>query len=279
VNLRELGAFLKSRRDRIRPSDVGLPTGPRRRVPGLRRDEVAMLAGASSDYITDLERGSAQPSEQMLAALARALRLTIDERDHLYRLAGRPLPPAGGPASHIEPALLDLLDRLTATPAQITTDLQVTLVRNDLARALLGPAVTTGTIADSFHHQWFTDPASRLRFHPADHAVYSRNLVADLRAATARRGRNDAESTRLTTTLGQQSAEFAALWREHDVAVKRHDTKRIQHPAVGIVEVNYLSLFSEDGRQRLTWFAPVPGSGAARQLELLAVLGTQSLTV
>jgi transcription regulator MmyB-like protein/helix-turn-helix protein len=277
MNLPELGAFLKSRRDRIRPPDVGLPVGPRRRVPGLRRDEVAMLAGASTDYLIDLERGSAQPSEQMLAALSRALRLSIDERDHIYRLAGRSLPPAGGPGSHIEPALLDLLDRLTGTPAQITTDLQVALVRNRLAQALLGAVATTRTTEDSFHHQWFTDPEVRLRYHHADHAIYSRNLVADLRAATARRNRRDAESTRLITVLCQRSEEFSALWNEHDVAVKRHDTKRIQHPDVGVIEVSYLSLFSEDGRQRLTWFTPVPGSHAVEQLELLAVVGTQNL--
>src|ERR1051325_9907791 len=92
----ELGSFLRSRRERIRPAEVGLPVGPRRRVPGLRRDEVAQLAGASVDYYIELERGGAQPSEQMLAALARALRLSRDERDHLYHLAGRPVPAAGG---------------------------------------------------------------------------------------------------------------------------------------------------------------------------------------
>src|SRR5690242_20267511 len=104
MDLVDLGAFLKSRRDRIRPADVGLPAGPRRRVPGLRRDEVAQLAGASVDYYIELERGAgAQPSEQMVAALARALRLTLDERDHLYHLAGRPIPPPGGSAAHVHP--------------------------------------------------------------------------------------------------------------------------------------------------------------------------------
>src|SRR3569833_2576374 len=104
MDLAELGAFLKSRRDRIRPSDVGLPTGPRRRVPGLRRDEVAHLAGASVEYFIELARGAgAQPSEQMLAALARALRLTVDERDHLYHLAGRRVPEQGGPAARGRP--------------------------------------------------------------------------------------------------------------------------------------------------------------------------------
>ena len=102
MDLAELGSFLKSRRDRIGPREVGLPVGPRRRVPGLRRDEVAQLAGASTDYYLELERGAAQPSEQMLAALARALRLTNDERDHAYQLAGRAVPPSGSSGAHVQ---------------------------------------------------------------------------------------------------------------------------------------------------------------------------------
>ncbi|CAM5722160.1 Helix-turn-helix domain-containing protein OS=Streptomyces tendae OX=1932 GN=GUR47_17275 PE=4 SV=1 [Streptomyces tendae] len=105
VKYTELGAFLRSRRERIRPADVGLPAGPRRRVPGLRREEVAQLAGASVDYYNELERGAgSQPSEQMIAALARALRLSGDERDYLYRLADRPVPVQGGPPRTCTPA-------------------------------------------------------------------------------------------------------------------------------------------------------------------------------
>lgn len=140
VNHSELAAFLKSRRGRVRPSDVGLPTGPRRRVPGLRREEVAHLAGLSADYYTELERGrGAQPSAQVLAVLARALRLNGDERDHLFHLADRPIPPAAhGPTAHVQPGLLGLLDQLTTTPAQVITDLHETLVQNPLAAALVG---------------------------------------------------------------------------------------------------------------------------------------------
>src|SRR5690606_580332 len=106
---RELGTFLRSRRERIRPEDVGLRAGPRRRVPGLRREEVAQIAGASSDYYNELERGAcSQPSEQMLAALSRTLRLTRDERDYLFRLADRPIPADHGPAAHVHPGMLDL---------------------------------------------------------------------------------------------------------------------------------------------------------------------------
>jgi transcriptional regulator with XRE-family HTH domain len=275
VNLAELGAFLRSRRDRIRPTEVGLPSGPRRRVPGLRRDEVAQLAGASVDYYVELERGGAQPSEQMLAALARALRLSADERDHLYHLAGRPLPLPSGPAAHVHPGMLDLLDRLTTTPAIVITDLHVTLVQNRLGVALLGPAPSATSSQASLVYRWFTDPSSRVIYPADDHDYHSRSFVADLRAAAARRGGRDPQVTALVDRLHRNSPEFVELWRQRDVAVRRHDRKRIVHPDLGIIEVNCLILFSEDGRQRLLWFTPVPGSQSADQLALLAVVGTQ----
>jgi len=221
VNLVELGAFLKSRRDRIRPADVGLPAGPRRRVSGLRRDEVAQLAGASVDYYIELERGAgAQPSEQMLAALARALRLSRDERDHVFYLAGRPVPAHGGPADHVHPGTLDLLLRLDGTPAQVVTD---------------------------------------------------------LRAAMARRGGKDSEVTALIADLTARSPEFTEHWTRHDVAFRRSDRKRLVHPDLGPLEVNCLNLFSEDGKQRLLWFTPAVGTDSVAKLEMLAVLGTQTL--
>ncbi|WP_194896195.1 MmyB family transcriptional regulator [Catenulispora pinisilvae] len=277
MDLAELGGFLKSRRDRIRPREVGLPSGPRRRVPGLRRDEVAQLAGASVDYYIELERGGAQPSEQMLAALARALRLSRDERDHLYHLAGRPVPPAGSAAAHVSPGMMDLLDRLVDTPARVITDLHVVLVQNRLAAALLGPPPPGTTARAGFVYRWFTDPAARGLYPPADHARHAESFVADLRAAVARRGRHDEESRSLVAELLERSPEFAELWSRHDVAVRRLDAKRIVHPALGVIDVNCLNLLSEDGSQRLLWFSPVAGTDAVEKLELLSVLGIQDL--
>jgi transcriptional regulator with XRE-family HTH domain len=278
VNLVELGAFLKSRRDRIRPADVGLTAGPRRRVPGLRRDEVAQLAGASVDYYIELERGSgAQPSEQMLAALARALRLSRDERDYLFQLADRPVPVAGGLADHIHPGMLDLLHRLDTTPARVITDLHVTLVQNPLAAALLGPLPAAGGWRSGFLYRWFTEPAARALYPESDHERTAASFVADLRAAMARRGGDDPEINDLVGELLHRSAQFAELWAQHDVAFRRDDRKRIVHPVLGVLEVNCLNLFSEDGRQRLLWFTPAVGTGSVEQLELLAVLGTQDL--
>lgn len=278
VNLVELGAFLKSRRDRIRPADVGLPVGPRRRVSGLRRDEVAQLAGASVDYYIELERGAgAQPSEQMLAALARALRLSRDERDHLFYLAGRPVPAHGGPADHVHPGMLDLLHRLDGTPAQVVTDLRVTLVQNPLAAALLGPAPPPTGWTAGFLYRWFTDPASRAIYPVEDHDDHARAFVADLRAAMARRGGDDSEVGALIAELTARSPEFTEHWTRHDVAFRRHDRKRLVHPELGLLEVNCLNLFSEDGKQRLLWFTPAVGTDSVAKLEMLAVVGTQTL--
>ncbi|MBO8190550.1 helix-turn-helix domain-containing protein [Streptomyces oryzae] len=278
VKYRELGAFLRSRRARIRPAEVGLPTGPRRRVPGLRRDEVAQLAGASVDYYNELERGAgSQPSTQMIAALARALRLTADERDHLYHLADRPVPAQGGAASHVHPGMLDLLGRLTSTPAQVITDLHVTLVQNPLAVALVGDQSSFRGARASFVHRWFTESEARRLYPEADHEVQSRAFVADLRAAAARRDAKDSEARSLIGALLDLSPEFAALWADHEVAFRRDDRKRLNHPTLGLIELNCLSLFSEDGRQRLLWFTPAVGTDSAELLDLLAVTGTQEI--
>lgn len=278
MDLPELGSFLRSRRDRIRPANVGLPTGPRRRVPGLRRDEVAQLAGASVEYYTEIEQGlGSQPSEQMLAALARALRLTLDERDHVYNLAGRPIPRQGGPSSHMHPGMIELLDRLSGTPAQVITDLHVTLVQNRLAAALLGDQSVHRDLSASLVYRWFTDPGSRAIYPLEDHDHHSRSFAADLRAATARRDTSDLEATRLVDALLASSPEFAELWKQRDVALRRRDRKRIVHADLGVLEVNCLNLFSEDGRQRLLWFTPALGTDSAERLDLLAVLGTQDL--
>jgi len=278
VNLPELGTFLQARRALIKPSEVGLPTGRRRRVPGLRRDEVATLAAASVDYYTELERGrGAQPSAPMLTALARALRLDHDERDHLFHLAGRAVPDQAGPLGHVQPAMLDLLGRLTGTAAQIITDLHETLVQNPLARALLGPPPTGPGFNGSYAYRWFTDPASRAVYPVDEHPHHSRMFVSDLRAVAGRRSPGD-RSHELVATLRRDSREFADLWEAGTVGVRRKDTKRIVHPEVGVIELDCLTLLSDDSRQRLLWFVAHPGTQAVDQLRLLEVLGQQDLT-
>ena len=271
----ELASFLRSRRDRIRPEEVGLVPGPRRRVPGLRRDEVALLAGASVDYYNELERGAgSQPSEQMLGALSRALRLTNDERNHLFHLAERPVPRDGGPASHVHPGMLDLLARLTTTPAQVITDLHVTLVQNPLAVSLLGDETRFSGPHVSFLYRWFTDVEARAKYPQEDHAAQTKALVADLRAAAARRDSKDTEASSLVEELLEISPDFAEAWEAHDVRFRRNERKRLVHPSLGLLEVNCLNLFSEDGRQRLLWFTPALGTDSADKLDLLRVVGS-----
>ncbi|QKV97981.1 helix-turn-helix domain-containing protein [Streptomyces sp. NA02950] len=271
----ELAAFLKSRRDRIRPADIGLVTTTRRRVPGLRREEVAQLASLSADYYIELERGSgAQPSTQVVAALARALRLNGDERDHLFRLAARPVPPSvHGSTAQAQSALLCLLERLATTPAQIVTDLYEPITQNDLAIALLGQHSAGHGFTSSLLYRWFTDPEGRLLYPEEDHQHHSRGYVADLQAVAARRGR-DAQVARMIGELRQRSQEFAALWDTRDVALRRADHQRLVHPTLGIIAVEYHSLFSEDGGHRLQWFTAPPGTQSATHLELLSAVST-----
>ncbi|MEU4559534.1 helix-turn-helix transcriptional regulator [Actinoplanes sp. NPDC023936] len=208
MDRRELADFLRRCRERLQPSDVGLVADNRRRTPGLRREEVAQLTGMSADYYMRLEQArSPQPSTQLLASLARALRLNDDERDHLYLLAGH-RPPAGRQAGdHVRPGLLFLLDRLVDTPAQILNDMGDLLVQNALAQALFGGVCPTQPQSRNIVWRWFTDAEHRTVYHPEDREYYSRLHVGDLRAAAARRG-DDPAVTGLVRRLRQASPEF-----------------------------------------------------------------------
>ena len=276
MNTVEFGRFLRNRRARISPLDVGLAVRNRRRVPGLRRDEVALQAEISVEYYTELEQGRAsRPSEQVLAALSRALRLTRDETVYFYALAGIASVSTVGPTAHIEPALLDLLQRLRETPAQIVTELHEVLVRNDLATALLGPAPTRAEPGPSLIYRWFQEPeVSRARFLSADHPAISATYVADLRA-TSGRFPHDRRIQDFVDGLVARNAEFAALWSASDVKVRRTDNHRIRHPALGLIDLECTNLFNETGRQRLVWYTPRIGGEAVTQLQLLATVGNQ----
>ena len=278
----ELADFLRRSRERLRPEEVGLPGGPRRRTPGLRREEVSHLAGISVDYLMRLEQArSPQPSSHVLAAVARALRLTEDERDHLYVLAGH-RPPAGRLAgSHVRPGLLRVLDELTATPAQIVGDLGDVLEQNAMAQALFGGACSVRRHdCDQDHNlvwRWFNDPAVRRMFPADEHDSHGRRLVADLRASVARR-RDDADSTELVKRLSASSAEFAALWQLHEVAVPRHRRVRLLHPAVGLMVLDCEILLTPSEDQRLVIYTALPGTPGTDHLELLRVVGSQQFT-
>jgi transcriptional regulator with XRE-family HTH domain len=278
VERNELADFLRRRRALLQPENVGVPAGGRRRTPGLRRFEVAQLAGMSPDYYARLEQGRGpQPSVTMLTALARALRLTIDERDHLFRLAGHHAPPRTGGDEHLSRGLLRLLDGLPGLPALIASDLNVVLAQNPMADALVGARTPVRGLARSCTYRWFTDPELRRRHPPEDHEHESRAQVDDLRATLAARPA-DPLAGKLIGALRAESAEFAALWAQHDVAVRRSDRKRILHPAVGLIELDFDILATARQDQRLIVYSPAPGSAAVSQLELLAVLGQERFT-
>ncbi|HWC80425.1 MAG TPA: helix-turn-helix domain-containing protein [Pseudonocardiaceae bacterium] len=271
----ELAVFLRHRREQLRPGDVGLPTGARRRAAGLRREEVAALAAMSTDYYTRLEqqRGP-QPSEQMLAALARALRLTDSERDYLFSIAGRNAPTAVVAATHVAPALLRVLDRLYDTPALILSNLGEVLVQNGMATALYGDRSHLTGWARSDIYRWFTDPAERLVYPENDRDRQSRALVANLRAAHGSMGPRS-RAGELVRALTKASAEFAQLWDRHEVAKRFEDHKILVHPQLGDIEVDCQVLFTEDQSQMLLVLTAAPRTEAAEKLELLAVLGNE----
>jgi transcriptional regulator with XRE-family HTH domain len=268
-----LAEFLRSRREALQPEDVGLPAGARRRTRGLRREEVASLAVMSTDYYTRLEqqRGP-QPSEQMLSSLARALRLTNDERAYLYRVAGHSAPESRSADPHVAPALLRVLDRLSDTPALILSDLGETLVQNAMAAALLGDASGHTGPARSEVYRWFTDPSARLRYPEADRDRQSRAQVANLRASYGRHGARS-RAGELVRLLQRASTEFAELWERQEVAQRFQDHKTLIHPELGEIEVDCQVLFTEDQSQALLVLTAPPRTEAEEKLRLLSVLG------
>jgi transcriptional regulator with XRE-family HTH domain len=274
-----LAAFLRTRREALRPEDIGLPAGPRRRTRGLRREEVAALAAMSTDYYTRLEqeRGP-QPSEQMLASLARALRLSTDERDYLFRVAGRNAPSSVSTTQHVAPALLRVMDRLDDTPALIISDLGETLVQNRMAKALFGDLTGYTGLARTEIYRWFTDPAQRAVY-PEDYRPHpGRSLVANLRVAYGQLG-PDSRAGELVAALRKVSPEFAELWERQEVAKRFADHKTLLHPELGPIEVDCQVLFTEDQSQALLVLTAPPRSEGHEKLQLLNVLGNERFPI
>jgi transcriptional regulator with XRE-family HTH domain len=273
-----LAEFLRRRRGQLTPHDVGLPEGPRRRTPGLRREEVAQLAAMSVDYYTRLEqqRGP-QPSEQMLASLARALRLSRDERDYLYRMAGHGIPDQVSTGAHVAPALLRVLDRLDDSPALVISALGETLVQNRMADALFGDRSALTGWERSDVYRWFRHPETERMLYPAhDRDRQSRALVASLRAAYGAMGAQS-RAGELVHELQRVSDEFADLWDRHEVAKRFEDHKVLVHPEVGAIELDCLVLFTEDQGQALLVLTAA-GGDAEEKLRLLSVLGIQAFS-
>lgn len=267
-----LGEFLRARRAALDPARTGLPSAGTRRVPGLRREEVAILAGVSSDYLTRLEQGRERhPSAQLLDALARGLSLDEHARRHLFALADL-VAPSGGhrPRAECAPDLLRLMDSWPTTPAMILTPTLDVLARNALARALYSGF----TQDDNLLRMTFLDPEGR-RFY-VDWAGAASASVANLRAASVA-DRTDPALLALVEELSEGSPEFRALWNAQSVRGKTHEAKEFHHPAVGRITLSYqaFDVTAAPGQQLVVYQAE-PASPSAQALALLGTLEATS---
>ena len=254
-----LAAFLRGRRQSLQPEDVGLRRGARRRTSGLRREEVAELCDMSADYLARLERGSgSQPSPRMAAAIARGLRLTPDERDHLFLLCGHRRRPRHLRDAHISPGLLRVMDRLQDTPAQIVGPVGETLQQTPPAVALLGDETHYTGAARSALHRWFTHPGARDRYLADDHDLHSRVYVAILRAGVTAQGPGSPAAALVAGLLHNE--EFAALWDRQEVGLRWSSAKRFVHPEVGRIDLYCQTLLDPDQGQSLLIFTATPGT-------------------
>lgn len=275
VDRSQLADFLRGRRARIRPADIGLTAGVRRRTPGLRREEVARLAGISVDYYARLEQARGpRPSRQVLAALARALRLADDERNHLYHLAGEVPGPVGGPSRDVPVGILHLLDRLDDAPAFVVDAKYDVLAWNRMAVALLGDFAAIPEPDRNLAWQAFCGPRRVDRFPHPEAEAFAEECVAKLRAASARYP-DDPGIRHLLGRLRAGSAEFVRRWERHWVCVRHGTTKRLDHPVVGELELDCEVLDIADRGQQLIIYTAATGSRSAEALRLLDVVGTE----
>ncbi|MEU5310493.1 helix-turn-helix domain-containing protein [Streptomyces sp. NPDC021562] len=287
----ELAAFLRSRRERISPAEVGLPRGPRRRTPGLRREEVAQLAYISTEYYTRLEQARGpRPSREVLGGLTRALRLSDAERAHLHHLAGAPPGPPRGPAREVRQSLLDLLRRLPQAAAFVTSATFEVLAWNDLAAALMEDFSALPPRERNLVRRAFLGPrlrgggpdagsgpyAGERLYGVSDVDAFARLSAQRLRAAAARYP-DSPEVTGLVSELLAGSEEFRRLWESHDVSAEPALCKTFQHPVVGPVTVNCDALDITDRDQQVVIYTATPGSRSEEALRLLSVIGTQRM--
>ncbi|ATL33045.1 helix-turn-helix transcriptional regulator [Streptomyces formicae] len=277
----ELGHFLRSRRERITPADVGLPAGARRRTPGLRREEVAQLAFISTEYYARLEQARApHPSSEVLAQVARALRLSDAERDHLHHLAGAPPAPPPGPSREVRQSIVDLLERLPEAAAVVLSATYEVIAWNPLAAALMEDFSALERRDRNLIRRAFLGPHGdgRRLYGVSDADEFARTAAQALRTAAVRYP-HDAEVTGLVAELRAGSAEFDQLWDAHDVTDRPTLCKTFAHPLVGDVTVRCDVLDIADQDQRVVIYTAVPGSPSEEALRLLSVVGTQRMDV
>lgn len=270
----DLGAALRDWRDRLDPGDVGLTQNGQRRAPGLRREELAVLAGISIDYVVRLEQGrSSTPSAQVCGALARALQLSDEESAHLLRLAGHAADPDRVPRL-IPTSVRRITERLAGHPLAVYDATWALLHWNPLFAATFGdPSADRESGSLLLRH--FGDGLSRVRFTPAERQAFEDSLVSDLRATTSRYPR-DPEVAALVAGLLRRP-RFAELWARRTVAGHGSAHKVVEHPEVGDVDLDSDTLTTQGSNLRVVVYTPRPGSDAEGKLELLAAFGTQRM--
>jgi transcriptional regulator with XRE-family HTH domain len=282
-NRAELARALKRARAKVRPEDVGLPAGQHRRVQGLRREELAMLAGISVDYVVRLEQARGpHPSEQVLTALCRALRLEVDERDHVFHLAGTAPPTSGRIDLHVRPSVLRLIDRFSDLPALVMSAKGDVLAWNAMSSALHGDwSALRPERRSQPRLRFLPDPAdpprSQVGGTPEERASTAAQTVANLRSVAGRYP-DDPGLARLLQDLHDGSAQFRDLWADSDAGGWRSHTKTVAHPSLGELVLECDTLHVPDADQNLIVYSAAPGSPEAEALALLRVIGTQDLT-
>lgn len=278
-NQAEVSDFLRTRRARITPEQAGLISGGRRRVPGLRREEVAMLAGTSIDYYAKIERGNLSGvSTEILEAIARALQLDDAETEHLHDLARGAAPAplrrrTTTPEPVVRPSLQRFLDTVTGTPTWVRNRQMDIVATNRLGRALLAPVLDAPGAQGNNARFTFLDPAART-FYP-DWVAGANSIVATLRQ-TAGQHPHDKDLTGLIGELVTRSDEFRARWAAHDVRFHRTGAKRIHHPDVGDLEFTY-EAFDLPDSPGWTMYACTATAGSPTE-ERLTLLGSLSAT-
>jgi transcriptional regulator with XRE-family HTH domain len=262
VARQELASFLRDRREALRPADLGLPAGSRRRTPGLRREEVAQLANMSVEYYARLEQARGpRPSGPVLGGVADALRLTPAERAHVFRLADLTLPAPPGPPRRVRPHVARLLDRMPDTAVIITAASYDVIAWNPLAEALMTQLRDRPNLA----RRRFLQPGP---IASSGWEEFGEIAVARLRAA-ADRYPHDHQLAALLAELRAGSAEFAGIWDSHPVRTPGHRTKTISHPQAGPLRVHCDVLAVPEDDQQAVFVTADPGSPSARALQRL----------
>lgn len=273
-----IGSYIQAWRHRLQPADAGLPAGPSRRTRGLRREELAMLASISVDYLVRLEQGRAtSPSTQVLAALSRALRLTTQERDHLYAIAGQAPPRRTAMTSHVPPSVQRLADRLGDLPVAVYDPAWTIITWNAAWAGLMGDPSALAGRDRNLLWRTFTGQSSRVRKSGDDADEFETSAVADLRRAFGSYP-DDTGLRQLVDDLQQASPRFARLWASRVISASGgSNSKTIVHPAVGPITLDCDVLTVAGSDLRIVVYTADPSSPDADRLRLTLVIGLQEL--